>query len=108
MNEPLLRLGALEMGTAFVFGLVSFYAGIALFKRYMRIHDLWVRIVQQSNLALAILQAARQMDEMGKTDVITLSFPHVIAVAEPQPRTAPHETRAGPQPDAFAPITLLP
>lgn len=60
------------------------------------------------NLALAILQAARQMDEMGKTDVITLSFPHVIAVAEPQPRTAPHETRAGPQPDPFAPITLLP
>ncbi len=60
------------------------------------------------NLAVAILQAARQMDEMGKTDVTTLSFPHVIAVDEPQPRTAPHETRAGPQPAPFAPITLLP
>lgn len=60
------------------------------------------------NLAVAILNAAREMDEMGASDLTALSYPHVIAVEEPQPRTARHEARGGRHADAFAPITLLP
>jgi hypothetical protein len=60
------------------------------------------------NLAVAILNAAREMDEMGASDVPALSYPHVITVDEPQPRTARREARGGRPCDAFAPITLLP
>lgn len=58
MNLDLLRLGALETGTALVFGVLTFYAGIALFKRFLGVPDLWAGIVRRRNLALAMLLAA--------------------------------------------------
>lgn len=57
------------------------------------------------NLAVAILTAAREMDEMGASNLPALSYPHVIAVEEPQPRSA---RRSGQPADVFTPITLLP
>jgi hypothetical protein len=58
MNVALLRLGALELGTTLLFGVLSFYAGITLFKRFMGVPDLWAGIVRRRNLALAMLLAA--------------------------------------------------
>lgn len=58
MNTDLLRLGILETGTALVFGVLSWYAGIALFKRFLRAPDLWTAIVRRRNLALGLLLAS--------------------------------------------------